>query len=98
VIGDYSKSAINTSIFTGKQIGACSMLYGFITKHVPSFVNYARLFGEVTEMSPEVVIATQERMFLRRKKTQRPCDIQLIRDIFETTKNERKLSDSPPSL
>jgi UDP-N-acetylglucosamine diphosphorylase/glucosamine-1-phosphate N-acetyltransferase len=98
VIGDYSKSAINTSIFTGKQIGACSMLYGFITKHVPSFVNYARLFGEVTEMSTDVVISTQERMFFRRNKTQRPCDIQLIRDIFEITRDERRLSDSPPKL
>ena len=42
VIGDFTKSAINTGIFTGKLIGCCSMLYGFVTTNVPSFVNYAR--------------------------------------------------------
>ena len=44
IIGDYSKRAINTSIFTGKLIGSCSMVYGFVTTNVPSFVNYARHF------------------------------------------------------
>src|SRR5262249_41021277 len=47
IVGDYSKSAINTGIFTGKVIGVCSMLYGFVTTNVPSFVNYARLFSQV---------------------------------------------------
>ena len=41
VFGDYSKSAINTSIFTGKRIGVGSMLYGMVTSDVPSFVNFA---------------------------------------------------------
>ena len=72
IMGDYSKSAINTGIFTGKTIGVCSMLYGFVTTNVPSFVNYARLFGQVTELPPDVMIATQRRMFARRKVTQRP--------------------------
>ena len=52
VVGDYTKSAINTSIFTGKLIGVCSMLYGFVTTNVPSFVNYARSFGQMTDMNP----------------------------------------------
>ena len=60
------RSAINTGIFTGKTIGCCSMLYGFVTTNVPSFVNYARLFGQVTELPPEVMVATQQRMFARR--------------------------------
>ena len=42
-IGDYAKTAINTSIFTGKTIGPCSMVYGFVTTNVPSFCNYAAL-------------------------------------------------------
>ena len=46
VMGDYSKTAINTGIFTGKVIGVCSMMYGFVTSNVPSYVNYARLFGQ----------------------------------------------------
>ncbi|MBL8855437.1 MAG: hypothetical protein JNK57_15830 [Planctomycetaceae bacterium] len=98
LVGDYSKSAINTSIFTGKLIGVCSMVYGFVTTNVPSFVNYARHFGQVTEMGPNVMVATQARMFARRQVTQRECDIQLIHDMHERTRRERLLSEEPLSL
>ena len=97
-IGDYCKTAINTSIFTGKTIGACSMLYGFITTNVPSFVNYARTFGQVTETAVETLVAAQARMFARRNVQQRPCDVQLLRDIYEMTKHERQLASEPLSL
>ncbi len=98
IIGDYSKSAINTGIFTGKTIGVCSMLYGFVTTNVPSYVNYARLFGQVTELPPEVMVATQRRMFSRRNVTQRPCDIQLIQDMYDLTSESRQLAGDPFSL
>lgn len=98
MIGDYAKSAINTGIFTGKVIGVCSMMYGFVTTNVPSFVNYARLFGQVTELPPEVMIATQERMFLRRDVKPRPCDAQLIHDMYRLTQDERQLAGEPLSL
>ena len=97
-IGDYAKTAINTSIFTGKTIGACSMVYGFVTTNVPSFVNYARSFGQVTETAVETLVQTQARMFARRNVEQRPCDIQLLRDIYEMTKHERQLANEPLSL
>lgn len=89
VMGDYSKTAINTGIFTGKVIGVCSMMYGFVTSNVPSFVNYARLFGQLATLPPEVMIATQQRMFSRRKVEQRPCDIQLLHDMYRLTQSER---------
>ncbi len=89
MIGDYAKTAINTSIFTGKTIGACSMVYGFVTGNVPSFVNYARSFGQVTEAPVEVMISTQKRMFARRGREQRPCDILLLREMYELTRSER---------
>ena len=98
IIGDYSKSAINTSIFTGKSIGVCSMLYGFVTTNVPSYVNYARLFGQVAELPPEVMIATQQRMFSRRKVEQRACDVQLLHDMYELSRDERHLAGDPLSL
>jgi glucose-1-phosphate thymidylyltransferase len=98
VVGDYSKTAINTSIFTGKVIGACSMLYGFVTTNVPSFVNYARSFGQVTELPAEIMAATQQRMFARRSVEQRPCDIQLLQDMYELTRHERQLAGEPLSL
>src|SRR5262245_20508590 len=98
IMGDYAKTAINTGIFTGKLVGACSMVYGFVTTNVPSFVNYARLFGQVTELPPDVMISTQERMFRRRNVPQRPCDARLIEDMFELTRHERQLAGEPLSL
>ncbi|MBX3412270.1 MAG: glucose-1-phosphate thymidylyltransferase [Pirellulales bacterium] len=95
IVGDYVKSAINTGIFTGKTIGVCSMVYGFVTTNVPSFVNYARLFGQVTETPVEVLIDTQARMFARRNVTQRLCDRQLLRDMYELTRYERQLAGEP---
>ncbi len=89
VMGDYSKTAINTGIFTGKVIGVCSMMYGFVTSNVPSFVNYARLFGQMTTLPPDIMTATQQRMFSRRKVQQRACDIQLINDMYRLTQAER---------
>jgi len=98
MMGDYSKTAINTGIFTGKTVGCCSMVYGFVTTNVPSFVNYARLFGQVTELPPEVMIATQQRMFARRSVTQREADIGLIHAMYDLTRHERQLAGEPLAL
>ncbi|MFN6127998.1 MAG: putative sugar nucleotidyl transferase [Planctomycetota bacterium] len=89
IMGDYSKTAINTGIFTGKVIGVCSMMYGFVTSNVPSYVNYARLFGQLASLPPEVMVSTQQRMFARRNVEQRGCDIQLIYDMHRLTQSER---------
>jgi glucose-1-phosphate thymidylyltransferase len=88
-MGDYAKTAINTGIFTGKVIGVCSMMYGFVTSNVPSFVNYARLFGQMASLPPEVMVSTQQRMFSRRNVKQRGCDVQLIYDMHRLTQMER---------
>ncbi len=98
IVGDYAKTAINTGIFTGKTIGVCSMVYGFVTTNVPGFVNYARLFGQVTEAPVDVMVATQRRMFERRGVQQRDCDIQLLHAMYELTGHERKQSGEALSL
>jgi glucose-1-phosphate thymidylyltransferase len=92
VIGDYTKTAINTSIFTGKLIGVSSFLYGFISTNVPSFTNYARSFGQVTEVSVDVAIKTQSRAASRRKVTMSSVDTVLMQELFELTRPERQLS------
>lgn len=92
VVGDYTKTAINTSIFTGKMIGVASFLYGFISTNVASFTNYARSFGQVTEVSVEVAIKTQTRVARRRKLEMSPTDTLLMQDLFELTRAERQLS------
>ena len=89
LIGDYAKTAINTSIFTGKLIGVGSMVYGMATTNVPSFVNYARSIGQMGLLPPEVIITTQRRMFGRRKVEQRECDCQLIHDMYQMTNDQR---------
>ena len=98
IIGDFAKTAINTSIFTGKLVGACSMLYGYVTRNVPSFVNYARAFGQITEVSLDVLIATQSRMFARRNIVQQEAHIQLLKDMYEQTKHERLMANEPLQL
>ena len=98
IVGDYAKTAINTGIFTGKTIGVCSMVYGFVTTNVPSFVNYARLFGQVSEAPVEVLISTGRRMFERRGVVQRPIDVQLLRDMHELTAHERQRTGETLSL
>ena len=93
IMGDYTKSAINTGIFTGKVIGVCSMMYGFVTGNVPSYVNYARLFGQTSLLPPEVMVNTQARMFARRKVKQRQIDIDLIHAMYHLTESERTDAD-----
>jgi UDP-N-acetylglucosamine diphosphorylase/glucosamine-1-phosphate N-acetyltransferase len=98
IVGDFAKSAINTSIFTGKVIGVASMLYGFVGSSVPSFCNYARSFGQITECPLEQALLIQKRMFARRGIEQTPEDVEVLRAVFEMTRGERLLSDEPPSL
>jgi len=98
VIGDYSKAAINTSIFTGKVIGVCAVLYGFVTTNVPSFCNYARSFGQVSEVSIETALQMQKRMFKRRDVVQTPEDEALLRAVYEATRDERGMAAEPLSL
>lgn len=98
IMGDFAKSAINTSIFTGKLVGACSMLYGYVTRNVPSFVNYARAFGQITEVSLDVLISTQARMFARRNIQQNEAHIQLLKSMYEVTKHERLMANEPIQL
>ncbi len=89
VMGDYSRTAINTSIYTGKVIGVGSTVYGMTPHNVPSFVNCAQPLNQYGVLPPEVLVSIQQRMFGRRKVTQRPCDIQLIHDVFTMTQLDR---------
>lgn len=98
VVGDFTKTAINTAIFTGKLIGCGSMVYGSVTTNVPSFVNYARSFGEVTEQGPEIVALTQKRVFLRRGFQQQPWQVRLLHRMYELASAGRQLADRPVSL
>lgn len=98
VIGDFTKTAINTSIYTGKILGACSNVYGTVTTNVPSFANYARSFGEITEHPAGVMKVTQQRVFSRRNLVQEPRHLALLQAVYDQESQKRKLADQPPSL
>jgi glucose-1-phosphate thymidylyltransferase len=70
------------------------MLYGFVTENVPSFVNYARQFGQTTEMTPQVATTIQARMLSRRGIQARDCDMALLEDLYSMTSVDRDLFES----
>ena len=90
LIGDYTKTAIGTNIFTGKTIGACSMLYGTVAENVPSFVNYAKQFGKITTVSSSVAATIQARTFARRGITQTETDQALLNELYQLTQSDRE--------
>ena len=99
ILGDYVKTAINCSFYTGKRVGAGSMLYGTITEDVPAFVNYARELRSETVITPEVIVTMQRRMFARRDVPHRDCDSALIQAAFDLTRPDRAgLETGPPAF
>ena len=90
LIGDHTKTAIGTHIFTGKTIGMCSMLYGTVAENVPSFVNYAKQFGKLTAVSPAAAATIQARTFARRGIIQTPDDLNLLNDLYNRTQSDRE--------
>jgi glucose-1-phosphate thymidylyltransferase len=98
VLGDYTKTAINTSIYTGKILGVCSNVYGVVTTNVPSFANYARSFGEITEQPAEVMEVTQKRLFQRRGIEQQDRHRRLIQAMYQIESPKRELANQPLSL
>lgn len=96
-IGDYAKTAINTSIFTGKTIGVASMIYGMATANVPSFVNHGPS-GQLGLLPPEIAVTTQQRMFQRRNVPHQAADRRLMHDMFLLTDHERPSGLSPQPI
>jgi glucose-1-phosphate thymidylyltransferase len=89
IIGDYSKTAVNTSIFCGKVIGESSHLYGIITEDVPSFVSYLDK-GNMYELPVNLAKRIQERMSLRRGVKFSTENAKKFDQLFKATANDRK--------
>lgn len=99
VIGDYAKTAIATTILTGRLIGVNSHLYGVVAENVPAFVNYAKSLGGASAFRLEVALRIQERMFARRSLPVQPEQSEILKKVFELTANERTdYSDIPFQL
>jgi len=89
VIGDYSKAAINTSIYTGKIIGVCAHLFGIISENVGSFI-MKMPDNSQKEFNLEAALRMQERQMARRNVQPSKDDIEILKKVFRETKGERK--------
>ncbi len=89
VIGDYSKVAVNTTIFCGKVVGVCSHLYGIVAKDVPSFVSHVDS-KNLYEMPVEIAIKIQKTMGARRNVKFTDKDRKSFEALFKKTQKDRK--------
>lgn len=91
VIGDNTKSSIGTLIYTGKKIGFAAHIYGIITDDIPSFCIWAKsLNASPSELFLDSAISIYSRAAERRGVTLTKEYANLMKSIFEFTKDERK--------
>ncbi|MEK7140454.1 MAG: hypothetical protein AAB815_01580, partial [Patescibacteria group bacterium] len=88
VIGDYCKTAINTSIFCGKVIGESSHLYGMVTEDVPAFTSHVSS-RKMFELPLEIAKRIQTAMMKRRGKEFAKEDSELFDKLFKETEEDR---------
>ena len=96
IIGDYSRTAVNTPIYAGKVIGASSHLYGTVVKDIPSFTAYAASFGCAVEFDLAEAIKIQKIVMARRNFEASEIDRQLLKDVFALTQAEREKMNIKP--
>jgi len=89
IMGDYSKSGINTMFNTGTVAGIMTNIFGegFPPKFIPSFT-WGGSHGMVT-YNLEKALEMTERVMRRRGKELTPAQVQLISAIFKLTEGER---------
>ncbi|MBI5734186.1 MAG: hypothetical protein HY973_04590 [Candidatus Kerfeldbacteria bacterium] len=87
IIGDYSKSAIGTLIYTGKIIGVNGLLYGTIKNNVPSFTNAA---SKLIACPLTVAWKMQQAMFKRRQVKVTLSARRLLQFVYKLTTRERQ--------
>jgi UDP-N-acetylglucosamine diphosphorylase/glucosamine-1-phosphate N-acetyltransferase len=90
IIGDHSKSAINTMFNTGTVIGMSSNIFGagFPEKYIPSF-SWGGVEG-ITTYQLNKAIETAKIVYRRRDKKFTKVDEQLFETVFNLTKEERE--------
>jgi UDP-N-acetylglucosamine diphosphorylase/glucosamine-1-phosphate N-acetyltransferase len=89
IMGDHSKSGINTMFNTGSVVGVSCNIYGsgFLSKNIPSFTWGGK--DDLQTYEIEKCLDTAKVVMARRKIEFTKSDEALLRKIFEITKNER---------
>src|SRR3989344_451986 len=82
IIGDYVKTAINTSIFCGKIIGESAHLYGTVTEDVSAFTSHVAP-GKLFELPIDLAIKIQRAMAARRDIEFIKADEEKMRGLFK---------------
>jgi len=89
IMGDYVKTAVNTSIFCGKIIGAGAHLYGTVTEDVPAFVSHVAT-GKLYELPLKIAEDIQKAMTKRRNIDWTIEDNKNFERLFKQTESSRK--------
>ena len=89
IMGDHSKSGINTMFNTGTVVGVCANVFGggFPAKHIPSFSWGGADDVQVADLSS--VLLTARRVMARRHITLTAAKEQLLGEVFELTRADR---------
>jgi UDP-N-acetylglucosamine diphosphorylase/glucosamine-1-phosphate N-acetyltransferase len=96
IMGDHSKSSINSMFNTGTVIGVGCNIFdgGFPPKHIQSFSWGGKAEGfEMYQF--EKFIEAESRVLARRKKTFTPGQVQVLRNLYEYKKNLYELRGNP---
>ena len=95
IMGDHSKTAINTMFNTGTTVGFSCNIFGagFPDKYIPSFSWGGS--DAVTTYDIERSIETAKRVMQRRSKDMHESEEKLFRKIFDLTKKERRKRGYP---
>ena len=96
IMGDHSKSAINSMFNTGTVVGVSSNIFGngFPPKYVPSF-SWGAAGETFTTFNPDKAIDVARRVMLRRSIQLTAQEEQLFRTIFGLTSAERRRQGMP---
>ena len=89
IMGDYVKTALNTSIFCGKVIGPGAHLYGMVTEDVPAFTSHISP-GVFYEIPLKVSEDIQKAMAGRRNVVWGKGDSKNFEKLFNETVTDRK--------
>ncbi len=86
IMGDHSKSGINTMFNTGTVAGVCANIFGcdFPPKHIPSFSWGGASGFDLYEF--EKAMETCKRVMERRKVDFTPSDKAILKAVFEATR------------
>jgi UDP-N-acetylglucosamine diphosphorylase/glucosamine-1-phosphate N-acetyltransferase len=90
IIADYAKASAGSLLYAGRRIGVASQVYGAVWEDVPSFVLYAKNYGlPASEIEVDEVLRAARRTAALREVEFTPADEQLLRRVFELTREER---------